>query len=264
MITTPPAHVRVLCCVDDVWQIVSYPSSGEAALSSTTWSAREREAHIVALETANGALRREVQTVTEQAHLRMAEVEHRLKNLLATVHALAAQTARPGDTGESFRASFGARLQALAQFHDLLRPSGSDGALLTEVIGRCLKPYEDKRGRITVSGPAVHLAARAVPVLGLAFHELATNAAKYGALSDPQGRVEVTWVVETRAEGRAQSVAILWRERGGPSVDRSSRRGFGSRLLEHGLAQEAGATTQLDFALLGVDCRIWLPVISGS
>ena len=256
--------MRVLCCIDDVWQIVPYPSNDEETKPSVMWSARQREAHIVALETANGALRREVHTVTERAQFQLAEVEHRLKNLFATVQALAAQTALLGDTGESFHAVFGARLRALARSHDLLKPSRPGGALLTEVLGRCLQPYEDTAGRITVSGPVVYLPARAVPSLGLAFHELATNAVKYGALSGPQGRVEVTWTVEPRAEGRAQSVAIIWRELGGPIVNVPQRRGFGSRLLEHGLTQGSGGTTQLDFASHGVNCRIWLPLTSAA
>ena len=262
MISTPPARMSVLCCIDNIWQMVAYPLTGQLVPPSAMWSDRERKEHVTALETANHVLRREVQTVSEQARFQLAEMEHRLKNVLATVHALASQSARAGDTGDAFRVIFGARLRTLAHSHDLLRSGSPDGAPLTAVVGRCLQPYDGATGRITVSGPEVHLPARAVPTLGLAFHELATNAAKYGALSIPEGRVDVTWALETRAKDQAPSVAIIWQERGGPAVKVPERRGFGSRLLEQGLAQGAGGTTQLDFAPHGLDCRIWLPLTS--
>ncbi len=115
-----------------------------------------------------------------------------------------------------------------------------------------------RTGRVAVSGPVVHLPARSVPALGLAFHELATNAAKHGALSVPEGRVDVTWQLEAGRPDGAQSVTITWRERGGPPVKTPERRGFGSRLLERGLAHGSGGTAQLDFAPYGVDCRIRL------
>jgi len=264
MISTPPAHLSVLCCIDDVWQIVACPYPGDPGEASAPRSARQRQEHVVALETANHALRREVQIASEREQFLMAEMEHRLKNVLATVHALAAQTALPGDTGEGFRTAFAARLRALALAHQVLGQGNPDGAALTTVVGGCLQPYDSTAGRITVSGPAVHLPARTVPTLGLAFHELATNAAKHGALSIPEGRVEVTWAVETGAKDQARAVAIIWQERGGPPVEEPKRRGFGSRLLERGLAQGSGGTTQLDFAPHGVNCRIWLPLMSAQ
>ncbi len=103
------------------------------------------------------------------------------------------------------------------------------------------------------------LAPNAVVTLGLAFHELATNAAKYGALCVPEGGVEVTWTLR-RSKKKAPLVEIVWREHGGPPVRPPQRRGFGSRLLERGLAQEFGGTVQLDFAPEGVQCHICLPL----
>ena len=262
MISKPPAQMRALCCIEGVWQILAYSSAEDPAPISATWSDRDRQEYVVALGTANQSLRRDLQAASERAQFQLAEMEHRLKNVLATVHALAAQTAFPGDTGEAFRTTFRARLRALARSHELMGPDNSTGAPLTAVVGRCLQPYGGTAGRITVSGPTVHLPPRVVPTVGLAFHELATNAAKYGALSIPEGRVEVTWALEQGTEDKAQAVAIIWRERGGPPVKAPERRGFGSRLLEQGLVQGSGGTTQLDFAAHGLDCRIRLPLAS--
>ena len=222
-------------------------------------SLRER---IAALEITNHALRLEAQGSAEHARFQLAEAQHRLMNTFSTIHTLAMQTARPGDTGDAFRADFEARLMALARSHDLLGPASPDGVPLNEVVGRCLRPYEDAPDRITLSGPAVHLPGQDVPTLGLALHELTTNAAKHGALSVPEGRVEVAWGLETGPDGQARWVAISWQERNGPPVATPKRRGFGSRLLERGLAHGSGGTAELDFAPHGVACRIRMPLTS--
>lgn len=218
--------------------------------------------YIAALETANYALRLEAETAAERAQFQLAEVEHRLKNTFATILALTKQTARRDDTGEVFREAFIARLAALARSHDLMGRSYPDGAPLADIVERCLRPYDEALGRTILAGPVVYLPAHDISALGLAFHELATNATKHGALSVPQGRVEVTWRVELETQGRRRSLAITWRERGGPMVKAPERRGFGLRFLERGLGQGANGTTQLDFASHGVDCRIWLPLPS--
>ena len=219
---------------------------------------------IAALQIVNDVLQLEMRRATERAEFQLAEAEHRLKNTFTTIHALSRHSARPGDTGEAFRAIFEARLLALGRSHELLGAGYADGVSLAEVIGRCLQPYEGTPGRATVCGPAVLLAARDVPPLGLAFHELTTNAAKYGALSIPEGRVEVTWQLEAEGTKEPRSLAIVWRERDGPRVKAPERRGFGSRLLERGLAQGSGGITKIDFAPEGVACRIWLPLTSAQ
>lgn len=116
---------------------------------------------------------------------------------------------------------------------------------------------------MALDGLPVRLAADAVEMLNLAFHELATNAAKHGALSAPEGRVEVSWALR-RTDTGAQLVEIDWRERGGPPVTPPRRRGFGSRLLEHGLMQKFGGTVRLDFPPAGLECHICLPVAAGE
>jgi PAS domain S-box-containing protein len=195
----------------------------------------------------------------ERRALLLAELNHRVKNTLATVQSIAAQTVRNTGTPSSFRTAFEARLMALARSHDMLTRTGWDGALLSDIVEQTLRPHDGVSDRVMMTGPPVRLAPNAVVTLNLAFHELATNAAKYGALSAPEGHVEVTWTLR-RPRKKEPIVEIVWRERGGPPVLPPERRGFGSRLLERGLAQEFGGKVRLDFAPEGVECHICLPL----
>lgn len=209
--------------------------------------------------------RTEARQEEERRALLLRELGHRVKNTLATVQSLAAQALRHSETPAAFRESFEARLLALARAHDLLGRRGWKGAGLRDVVERTLAPYGGSGGeaRITAAGPPVRLTPNAAVAVNLAFHELATNAAKHGALSAPGGsggRVEVAWALERVARGKPPAVEILWRERGGPPVRPPGRRGFGSRLIERGLAAEFGAEVRLDFAPEGVECRIRLPL----
>ncbi|WP_236037575.1 HWE histidine kinase domain-containing protein [Belnapia arida] len=203
-----------------------------------------------------------VRAEEERRALLLAEMGHRMKNVLATVQAVAAQTLRQTGVPAAVQETLLQRLVALAGSHDLLTRGGWESAPLTDVIQRSLSPYAGS-GRVTSDGPPVRLAADTVEVLNLAFHELATNAAKYGALSVPEGRVEVSWALRRTGKG-TRLVEIDWREREGPPVTPPKRRGFGSRLLERGLAQRVGGTVKLDFRPEGLECRICLPVAAGE
>jgi PAS domain S-box-containing protein len=206
--------------------------------------------------------------VEERGALLLRELDHRVKNTLAVVQAVAAQTLRQAGISPELCSAFDSRLVALARSHDMLAQGGWEGALLSEAVERTLEPYAAQSGgggrasqRILTSGPPVRLASSTVVTLNLGLHELATNAVKYGALSVPAGRVEVTWRLERAAQPGAPPVLeILWRERSGPPVRPPERRGFGSRLLERGLAREAGGEVALDFLPEGVECRIRLPL----
>ena len=193
--------------------------------------------------------------------LLLAELNHRVKNTLAAVQSLAAQTARQAESADGFQVAFQSRLMALARSHDMLTEGGWEGAALHEVAQRTLAAYGGAPARCGVFGPPLRLVPTAVVTLNLAFHELATNAAKHGALSLPGGRVEVGWALEPGGGGPV--LAISWRESGGPPVRPPERRGFGSRLIERGLPQEFGAEVALDFAPAGVECRIRLPAANG-
>jgi len=185
-----------------------------------------------------------------QQKLLMDELNHRVKNTLATVQAIAQQTLRATPTPVEFRDAFEARLLALSTTHDLLTAAGWQAAPLTEVLRVELRPFGPER--YTITGPEVDLSPAEAVALGLVFHELATNAAKYGALSTSEGRVDVHW---TRTDGRMD---LTWTETGGPPVAPPTRRGFGSRLIERSLQGQLGGETHLDFAPAGLVCRVCL------
>jgi two-component sensor histidine kinase len=181
------------------------------------------------------------------------ELNHRVKNTLTTVQSVALQTFGAGETGSAGEA-FVARLSALAAAHDLLSETAWDGALLDDVARQTLAPFVGDVSRVEIAGPAVRLAPNAAVSMSMAFHELATNATKYGALSSPEGRVDLGW----RAERDA--VMLDWREAGGPTVAAPTRRGFGSRLIERGLAVELGSEAAFSFLPEGLACAIRLPL----
>ena len=195
----------------------------------------------------------------EQQQLLLDELNHRVKNTLATVISVAMQTRRFTQEEGGFEAAFFARVEALAQAHELLTEASWAGASLEEVIERTLAPYfgAGEAGRVSIHGPRVRLGPNAAVTLGMTFHELATNAAKYGALSTPDGRIDVQW--RTAGEDGPKAIEIDWRESEGPPVAMPSRRGFGSRLIEHGVARELAGASQLIFEPGGVWCRMRFP-----
>jgi two-component sensor histidine kinase len=187
-----------------------------------------------------------------QQKLLVDELNHRVKNTLATVQAIARQTARATPDPTAFRDAFESRLLALSKTHNLLTDGGWMSAALADVLRAELEPFGE--GRFRLEGRAVALSSAEAVALGLVVHELATNAAKYGALSRPEGRLEVSWLVD---EAR---LALTWREFGGPPVVAPERRGFGSRLIERSLEGQLGGGAVLDFAPDGLICRIELPL----
>lgn len=199
----------------------------------------------------------EAHAEAERRALLVAEAGHRIKNLLAAVQAVAAQTLRQAGVPMVVQRALEQRLLALADAQTLLVGEGGDGAPLAALVQRALAPY-DGPGRVAMDGPPLRLPAPLVQMLHLALHELATNAAKHGALSVPAGSVEVAWHLQQAADG-ARHLAILWRERGGPPLQRPWRRGFGSQLLERELAPRLEGTVTLDYRPEGLECRIRLP-----
>ena len=188
--------------------------------------------------------------IEKHQNLLLDELNHRVKNTLATVQAMAIQTLKGVDAAA--RDAFLARLFALSSQHDLLTMDNWEGASLEGVVRRALRPYRDEeRSRFTVEGPAVHLEPKRALALGMGFHELATNAARYGALSNAQGSVHVRWSIVPGGE----TLKLQWEERGGPAVSEPARRGFGLRLIEHGLGRELGGAVRVDFAASGLVCE---------
>jgi len=187
--------------------------------------------------------------IERHQNLLLDELNHRVKNTLATVQAMAMQTLK--DVDISARDAFLARLFALSGQHDLLTLDNWEGASFEGVVRRALRPWrEDERTRFQVSGPAVHLDPKKALALGMAFHELASNAARYGAFSNATGTVHVTWTI-SRDD---QRLKLRWEERGGPPVGQPERRGFGLRLIEYGLAREISGQVHLDFRPEGLIC----------
>ncbi|HVR82451.1 MAG TPA: chemotaxis protein CheB [Luteimonas sp.] len=192
--------------------------------------------------------------------LMLAELNHRVKNTLASVQAIALQTVANSPTLEAFRDTFLARLLALSNTHNLLANDVWKGADLREIVLSELAPYQrDGQSRIELTGDALQLTPKIALALSMALHELATNAGKYGALSVPQGQVAVSW--ETRRKQDRPWLHLLWAEHNGPLVTPPSRRGFGSRLLNEGLAYELEGTAALEFEPTGVTCRIDFPLL---
>jgi two-component sensor histidine kinase len=222
----------------------------------------------------SGAFRdtHERRSAEERQGLLVAELTHRIKNTLALVLAMAEQTRRTVSSPDAFHAVFRDRLAALARAHDALRRGGETGTTLEAVAREALAPYGAGRAgavtaapRVEVVGPEVRLSSGAAVALGMAFHELATNAAKHGALSAPGGLVRLSWgAAEADADGTRWH-EVLWEESGGPPVAGApARRGFGTRLLERGLAAQIGGAVTLDFAPSGLRCRIRLPADGGQ
>lgn len=193
--------------------------------------------------------------------LLLDELNHRVKNTLAIVQSIAMQTQRNAVTPGGFFDDLMARLAALARAHDLLSEASWDGALLADVIEQTLAYYATDTGaplRVAAAGPAIKLGPSAAVTLNMAFHELATNAAKYGALSVPEGKIDVRWQIDATIFPAV--VDIIWLEMDGPTVETPSRRGFGLRLIERGLTGEMGGTARIDFFPNGVNCHMRLPV----
>lgn len=186
--------------------------------------------------------------------LLMRELQHRIKNTLATVRAIAARSARTTPDPQLFMRAFEDRLIALAASHELLTQGGWKGADVRDLIERELRPYDVSRLRLT--GDRRQVPPQAAVPLSLAIHELATNAAKYGALSVEGGSVDVAWWSEMKM-GQPR-LRIHWRESGGPPVAGPSRRGFGTELLD-GMMRR-GADPVLDFARTGLRCTFELPL----
>ncbi len=201
------------------------------------------------------AASRELKQKDEQQTLLINELNHRVKNTLATIQSMATLTARSAPNSDVYKEGLEARIIALSKTHDLLTAAAWETVSLRDLLKSELAPYDDGTGqRVRLDGPVVPLAPRVAVALGMAAHELATNAAKHGSLSQPEGRVHVQWEVKQTAEGTR--LHLTWKESGGPQVATPSRTGFGSRLLQKGVARDLNGDIHLDFAVEGLGCRM--------
>jgi PAS domain S-box-containing protein len=185
------------------------------------------------------------------------ELNHRVKNTLATVQSIAFQSLKHSQTVEHAHERIENRLIALSRVHDVLTQESWDSAELRTIVHQAISPFESvDLQRFAISGPAIKLPPQQVLPLSMAVHELLTNALKYGALSVPSGWISISW--DIAPDGK--TLSLRWDENGGPPVKAPSKRGFGTRLIERGLAQELGGAVTIEFDPSGVICAITIPL----
>jgi two-component sensor histidine kinase len=249
-----------LLCASTAWQTGDLTArTGLGGASEFGRLGDKLDAMAALLQRNEGELREEIRrghALQERQVTMLHELNHRVKNTLATVQSLARQSAKGGE-GQAVQLE--ARILSLSKTHDLLTREDWSGATLNEVLENELSPYRAGCDHIVLDGPEVALPPRHVLALGMTVHELTTNAAKYGALSTADGRVEVSWRVD-RSETGAAWLRLTWRESGGPAVAPPARRGFGTRLIAGGVGRELAGDVDLDFDVDGLRCRIDVPL----
>jgi len=200
----------------------------------------------------------------EQQTLLLHELQHRVKNILATVASLASRMARRARSVEEFQEAFLSRINAMGRMHDLLAVGAWSGASLRALIGTALEAYGNFNStNVRLAGDEIRLDASTAATLGMVLHELATNAAKYGALSAAAGTVDVAW---TRTEQGPDNprLRMTWTERNGPPVDPSAPRGFGTGFIERAVEYELQGKAELELAPQGLRCTITFPLTGAS
>lgn len=199
----------------------------------------------------------EARAAEERQQLLINELNHRVKNTLAAVQSIAHQTLKDGVVTRVARAHFTDRLLALSTAHNVLTRERWESAELAQIVAEAVRPYDEAAApRIAITGPVIRVGPKVSLALSMAFHELATNATKHGALSVPAGRVAVAWTLSQ--DGR--SAEIVWRETGGPPARPPLAKGFGSRLLAQGLIAELGRGAELTYDPEGLVCTVITPV----
>ncbi|MBV0891461.1 PAS domain-containing protein [Paracoccus sp. Z118] len=187
------------------------------------------------------------------------ELAHRLKNTLAVVGAIVSQTLRGADDLESARHSTMARIRALASAHDVVMSGHKNAASIRTIVMGAIRIH-DEGGRIACEGPDLTLGSKTSLTLSLILHELATNAAKYGALSTAGGRVKVAWSIQRGSSRQPPMLAFSWTEQGGPPVTAPEQEGFGTQLIRMGLSETGTGSVKFDYAPAGVQCHLTAPL----
>jgi PAS domain S-box-containing protein len=192
------------------------------------------------------------------------ELNHRVKNTLATIQSLASQTLRTSPNLTEAKIRFEARLMSLSKVHDILTREKWESAPFADIVDQAILPYRlMSADRFIVSGPNIKISARMALAFAMTLHELCTNAVKYGALSNEKGKVEINWSISKLKKSNF-SLKFRWREIGGPSVTKPSTRGFGTKLIERNLADDLGGTVKINFAKSGVTCYIRTALDNGA
>jgi two-component sensor histidine kinase len=187
----------------------------------------------------------------------MAELDHRVKNVLARVDMVALSTRKGSSSIDEYARSLKGRIQSMAAAHALLSQKGWHDVGLEALVRNQLAPYAAD-ANVAIHGTDVTLTAGAIQAMGMVLHELVTNAAKYGALSVPTGRVTVSW--DRKPNGHAANLVFAWREFGGPPIAVKAKSGYGTRLIRELVPHELKGTVDLEFATEGVSCTIEFPL----
>ena len=256
------ARIRSGERVDHLETVRRRKDGGLVEIALTVSPVRDRRGRIVgASKIARDISAR--RALEERQQLLLGELQHRVKNLLALVQALAHQTRAEGRSGEAYRDDFLGRLGTLVRAHELAFDADAT-ADLGELVAGTLAPYHAAGpARLAVEGePSVVLARELIAPVCLILHELATNAVKHGALSTPTGRVRVSWLndQEELARGGGRRLRLRWEEQGGPKPQPPSGQGFGTRLVEFATRHELHGQAELIFAPEGLQAEIVFPI----
>ena len=201
----------------------------------------------------------EQESAARLQRLLLEELHHRVKNTLATVMAITSQSLKYATSMKRGREAIAHRLIALGQAHDMLLQTSWTGANLPQLVRAAIKPFDSPdSGRFIVRGAEIDVGPAAVMSLALALNELCTNATKFGALSNAEGHVEITLVLDEKA----QRFKLIWAEKGGPAVKEPTRRNFGTQLIESSLARLLHGDARLRFEPSGVVCEFDFPLAS--
>jgi PAS domain S-box-containing protein len=236
------------------------PDGREVWLEETSRAEFDTAGRVVRLKGLTRDITRRKQAEKRQ-DLLIGELDHRVKNVLARVAAVIRQTRRRSGTTDEFVKSLDGRIQSMATAHTLLSQSRWYGVGLTDLVRRQLAPYTTD-ANTTISGPDVILTSAETQAVAMVIHELVTNAAKYGALSSPDGSVSVSW--DRTGADAAAILTITWRELGGPPIAAPVQSGYGSSLIRDLIPHEIGGTVDLIFSPDGACCKIEIPLEEGA
>jgi two-component sensor histidine kinase len=192
----------------------------------------------------------ELKLAQEEKQLMLGEMNHRVKNSLAMVHAMVSQTLRQADNIQDASAAIQSRISMMARAHDRLVSSNWLDAHISEVVEAAIDPHRSKTHNFVISGPDLRIGSKKSLALTMALHELATNATKYGALNSSEGTVQITWDIQD-VDGQ-DVFSFKWEEVGGPAVEKPTRKGFGSRMIEQAVAVYFNGEAELEFASEGL------------
>ena len=248
----------VIRCEREAWGVLEVDSRQRKSFNEDDVSFLQNYANLIAAAIDRLQTEANLKEAAERTGFLLGELQHRVQNMLLNVRSLARRTARGSTSVAAFSEAFDARLMALTRTQDLLAMGARESVGLRDALVEELRAHGvEPGGRVTLSGPEVRLRPKAVRALSMVFHELATNASKYGALHHDSGRLDVSW---SRTSGeRGDEVSVLWRESGVPIPGAPTRRGFGTEAIERTLPHMLGGACHIEFLADGVRCTIRFP-----